>query len=246
MKTIKRIIPLLIITYICWPIALIYIITGIYDIIRHKHKYKFFIFKKYFFGNGTLTWILSPLNMIIDILCLPFVNKQIYKLEDLPKKHQEEIKLIINQCPQTTFINYLNNLESSNKRTLMLYKWYGYNIDNALDCNLFHQKFKTIQPIGNSTIRVLINIDQNIDQNAYIDVNNVRHNWKIHGPLFIFDDTIMHQSFNMTDKNRHCLFIDITRPSYLSPIINYIIKFLGFVSINVPFFIKSSRWKVTT
>ena len=31
--------------------------------------------------------------------------------------------------------------------------------------------------------------------------------------LFIFDDTLLHQSFNKSDKVRYCLFVDILRPA---------------------------------
>lgn len=75
-------------------------------------------------------------------------------------------------------------------------------------------------------------------------VNNKKHLWNRDGNLFIFDDTILHQSFNLTDLERNCLFIDILRPSFLAFILNKIMFLLGYLSIYVPFFRKSSQWDV--
>jgi len=38
-------------------------------------------------------------------------------------------------------------------------------------------------------------------------------NYWCENKLFIFDDTLLHQSFNESDKARYCLFVDIVRPS---------------------------------
>lgn len=68
---------------------------------------------------------------------------------------------------------------------------------------------KTSQHFGwfRAGTRVLVNIDENVDEKAYIDVNNQRHVWKKDGLLFIFDDTVLHQSFNLSEKSRNCLFM---------------------------------------
>ena len=75
---------ILVVAYLYWPIAAMFIFTGCYDVLRQKNKNKRFLFYQYFFVNGTLTWLFSPLNTLIDILCLPYFNKQIYKLHELP------------------------------------------------------------------------------------------------------------------------------------------------------------------
>jgi beta-hydroxylase len=51
---------------------------------------------------------------------------------------------------------------------------------------------------------------------AYIEVGDVKHYW-CEDSMFIFDDTLLHQSFNETDEPRYCLFVDILRPA-LSPV----------------------------
>jgi hypothetical protein len=66
----------------------------------------------------------------------------------------------------------------------------------------------------------LINIDKDVDEFACLDVNNMRHTWKTNGPLFIFDDTVLHKSFNLSDKVRTNLFIDATRPTLFPFLIN--------------------------
>ena len=260
-KLLKRILPLSIIAFLYWPIAAVYVATGCYDVLRQKNNDKRFLLKQYFLGNGTLAWLLSPLNVLIDIICLPFINKQIYKLADLPRQQQLDIQDIIDHCPKEQLIAHVNEFTLATDRTMLLYKWYGFNIQNKYPCPLFHKQFKRILTIGVSTfkaqtqtsrhfgwlragIRVLINIDADVGAGAYIDVNNQRHVWQTDGPLFIFDDTVLHQSFNLTDKNRHCLFIDITRPSLMPGAINSVIKFLGWLSITIPYFGKSSRWQI--
>tara|TARA_B100000508_G_scaffold122703_1_gene104973 strand:+ start:8808 stop:9455 length:648 start_codon:yes stop_codon:yes gene_type:complete len=211
--------------------------------------------------NGLLAWVFSPINTAIDILCLPYINKQVYQLEDLPKLHQEEIKTLLNETPRLEISNAMNELKSSDERTMMFYKWYGYNVETNYDCELFHRKFKRILTIGVSSfkanaktgahfgwlragVRVLINIDDAVDEMAYIEVNDQKHVWKRDGRLFIFDDTVIHQSFNLTNQSRNCLFIDVTRPSLFPFLINGFIKTLGFASIKIPGFNRLSNWKV--
>ncbi len=257
----KRFVVIGIVTYLYWPITAVFMGASFYDVMRQKNKDKLFVLKQYFLVNGALTWIFSPLNLLIDILSLPFINKQVYKLEQLPQKHQEDIKKILEQTPKKQITDSINALTSTSERTMMFYKWYGFNIENNYPCPLFHEKFKRVLTIGVSNfkpnsetskhfgwlragIRVLINIDENVDEQAYLDVNNKRHVWATDGPLFIFDDTVMHQSFNLTDKPRNCLFIDIVRPSPFSFLISGLVKTFGFISINIPGFNSLSNWKV--
>ncbi len=260
-RLLKRFIPIAIITFFYWPITAVYFAASVYDVARHKNINKRFIFKQYFLVNGALTWMLSPFNMLIDIICLPFINKQVYKLKDMPKKHQEEIRDILENCPNKEISDSLNKLKSTSDRTMMFYKWYGFNVETDHPCALFHKNFKRVLTIGVSNfkpksktsqhfgwsragVRVLINIDDAVDDLAYIEVNNKRHVWKTDGPLFIFDDTVLHQSFNLSEKSRNCLFIDVTRPSLFPFFINGLVKFMGYVSMNVPFIRNSSNWKV--
>jgi beta-hydroxylase len=259
-KIFKRLLALLLVCIIYWPLALLYIITGVYDVARQKSKDKKFLFYQYFLVNGTLAWIFSPINMLIDILCLPFYNKQVYTLNDLPAKHVEEITKIINQCPRTFLISAIESLSLTEGRSMLMYKWYGLNVQNDYPVPLFHEDFEKILTIGVSSfkaqtsttkhfgwlragIRVLINIDKEVDAGAYIVVNDKPHVWKTDGEIYIFDDTVLHVSYNLTNSVRNCLFIDIVRPSYLDFILKGFVKLLGLIS-RIPFMAKLSNWKI--
>ncbi len=257
----KRVIPLGIVAYFYWPLPALFLITGLYDVFRQKNPNIKFVFTQYFLVNGTLAWIFSPFNLLIDIICLPFINKQVYRLDQLPKKHREEIRTLLEESPKEYLVQSLEELGATADRSMMFYKWYGVNVQTGYPCDLFHKRFKRILTIGISSfraqaqtsphfgwlragVRVLINIDEEVGEGAYIDVNGDRHVWKTDGPLFIFDDTVLHQSFNRTDKKRNCLFVDITRPSLVPWLIYGIINFFGILSTSIPGFSSLSKWKV--
>lgn len=258
-KVLKRALPLLIVGFVYPPIAMVYLATGVYEVLRHGRDLGA-ISHQFFLINGGLTWFLSPLNTLIDILSLPFVNKKIYKLADFPKAYQEEILQVTTGCPAEAIIAEVQRRSQADERTMMIYKWYGFN-NPAADCSLFQKKFKYILTIGVSTfaqqtktsrhfgwlragVRVLYNIDPAPSDGAFIIVNGTRHTWCQDGPLFMFDDTVLHQSFNLTDMERHCLFIDVLRPSYVPVLFRNFVKLLGFIYTQLPFLGKNSNWRV--
>ena len=51
--------------------------------------------RRYFIGNGFPTWVLSPFNILLDLLSLPYVNKGVYQLGDLPPAYQDEVNRLI-------------------------------------------------------------------------------------------------------------------------------------------------------
>ncbi len=112
---------------------------------------------------------------------------------------------------------------------MIFFKWYGKNVDTIIDVPAFHEKWKYIQTIGVSvfnkkvstsrhfgplraTFRVLYNLNDIEDKSAYIVVGDTVSYWS-ENKLFIFDDTLMHQSVNGTDRTRYCLFVDMVRPA---------------------------------
>ena len=114
-------------------------------------------------------------------------------------------------------------------RTMIFFKWYGVNVDTFLDVPAFHAPWKYVQTIGVSvfnrknstsrhfgyiraTLRMLYNLNDVSDPSARITVGRRTNVWK-ENKLFIFDDTLMHQSFNESDEVRYCLFVDIARPT---------------------------------
>jgi len=52
-------------------IALFYAICGAYDVGRNQGL-NFSTLRRYFIGNGFLTWVLSPFNTLLDLLSLLF------------------------------------------------------------------------------------------------------------------------------------------------------------------------------
>jgi beta-hydroxylase len=216
---------------------------GAYDVSRNKALDKSVV-KRYFTGNGMLTWALSPLNVLLDLLALPFINKGVYKLEDLPESHQAEIRKLIDTAVREDLVAKLEEKIKDKPRSMLFFKWYGTNVNTIVDIPAFHDDYEHIQTIGVSifnkkqstskhfgpfraTLRVLYNINDMLDDSAYIEVGPVKHYWRKE-KLFIFDDTLMHQSFNETEQLRYCLFVDILRPSLIPSLYASIVKIVQF------------------
>lgn len=209
-------------------VALFYLICGAYDISRNR-AFELSTLRRYFIGNGFLAWMLSPINILLDILSLPYINNGVYRLEDLPAGHQEEIRRLVRIAHQQNLVAKLEERAKGNSRTMIFFRWYGVNVDTFLDIPAFHQGWNHIQTIGVSvfnkkvstskhfgymraSLRVLYNLNDMTDDSAYIVVGDATSSWRTN-KLFIFDDTLLHQSFNETDQTRYCLFVDIVRPT---------------------------------
>lgn len=235
----------------------LYILCGVLDVIRHRPVYRSTI-DRYFFGNGMLTWLLSPFNLLMDLISLPYRNKGIYNLGDLPMLHQREITEVIQAAKDADVIHQLQD-KITDGRSMIFFKWYGKNLPVSVNVPAFHRKYATIRTIGISifakrestswhfgplraTLRVLYNLRPTPDNAAFIQVGDVVHRWN-NDPLFIFDDTLMHQSRNDTDAVRSCMFIDIVRPCAVRPLMNAIVAVLQLllIRINRSFY---KRWKM--
>jgi hypothetical protein len=258
-KVLKRAVPLAVVGYFSPPVLITYLATGAYDALRQGQDLAATL-HQYFLINGTLAWALSPLNTLIDLLSLPYINKKIYTLADFPEAYQKEIREVTEGCPADEIIAEVRRRSRDDARTMLIYKWYGFN-NPAADCKLFQKDFKYVLTIGVSTfapqtmtsrhfgwlragVRVLYNIGPAPDEGAYIIANGQRHTWCKDGPLFSFDDTLLHQSFNLTDQERHCLFIDVVRPSLVPGLLRNLVKCMGFFGKRMPFLTKSSNWRV--
>ena len=234
-----------------------YALCGLYDVARNR-PIDGYILRQYFLGNGVPTWILSPFNILLDILTLPYINKGVYRLEDLPPAYREEVERMIDIAKRDDLAGQLAARVKELDRTMIFFKWYGENIDTFLNTPAFHENWKYIQTIGVSvfnkkvstsmhfgpirpTLRVLYNISDS-DRSAYIVVGDKTSYWQ-DNKLFIFDDTLMHQSFNDFDKIRYCMFVDILRPSLLPGLLRPFIRIVHFVfkSANYLFY---KKWKV--
>lgn len=208
--------------------TLIYLVCGFYDVFRNRGL-SLATVRRYFLGNGILTWVLSPFNTILDILALPYINKGIYELKDLPPAYQAEVQKLIDACHASDIVGQMKERTKDQSRSMVFFKWYGANAETFVNVPAFHEPYKYIQTIGVSvfnkrqstskhfgpfraTLRVLYNINNVESKDAYIEVGPVIHRWRDE-KLFIFDDTLQHQSFNETDGERYCLFVDIIRPA---------------------------------
>jgi len=220
---------------------LVLVVCGLYDLGRNKRIDSATI-KRYFTGNGLFTWFLSPLNTLLDLLSLPYINKGIYKLEDLPAPHQAEIKRLIEAAYKENLVEKLAESIKENPRTMFFFKWYGQTLENGIDVPSFREDYKYIKTIGVSvfnkkqatskhfgpmraTLRVLYNVNDMPDKSAYIEVGDCFHYWQ-EEKLFIFDDTLQHQSFNNSDNVRYCLFVDIMRPCLLPSVLSVFVSVL--------------------
>src|SRR5262245_4354552 len=222
------VVPLIFGIYII-PIAFgIYFILGLLDVMRNTRR-TLATLDRYFFGNGFFTWLLAPFNLLLDLLCLPYRNKCVYELTDLPKGHQEEITAVIEAARTRDLLPQLAGKMGITKRAMIFVKLYGKNLQTSRDAHEFHEKFKYIRTIGVSifnkrsctgkhygplriSLRVLYNINNVEGKSAYIRVGNNTNYWS-EKKLFIFDDTLQHRSVNETDGLRACLFVDILRPT---------------------------------
>lgn len=209
-------------------LALLYAVCGAYDVSRNTDL-NLSTVRRYFLGNGVLLWMLSPINVLLDLLSLPHINKGVYRLEDLPPGHQDEINRLIKGANDADLVRRVEERSKEHKRALILWRYYGVPTETIVDVPAFNGPWKYIQTIGLSvfnkkistslhfgwmraSFRVLYNINDITDGSAYIVVGDTTHRW-CDGKLFIFDDTLLHLSANETDQPRYCMYIDILRPS---------------------------------
>lgn len=245
-------------TYFAPYVVITYAAFGIYDVTRNS-ALDTFVLRRYFMGNGILTWLLSPINTLFDLLALPYLNKGVYSLSDLPSGHRKEVERLISISKQENLAERLAERAKDFPRAMIFFKWYGQNVDTFLKVPAFHEKWHYVQTIGISvfnkkvstskhfgplraTFRVLYNINEIDDLSAYIVVGDVTSYWA-DNKLFIFDDTLMHQSVNNTDQTRYCLFVDIVRPSLFSLPYIAVVRTVRFFarSLNYLFY---KNWKV--
>ncbi|MEM9066189.1 MAG: aspartyl/asparaginyl beta-hydroxylase domain-containing protein [Planctomycetota bacterium] len=230
------------------PIVLgVFLLFGILDVLRNR-PLTYGVVDRYFFGNGVLTWLLAPFNLLTDLLSLPYWNKGIYNLEDLPELHQRELNEVLDAARSADLIAQLED-KITDGRSMIFFKWYGKDLRVSIDVPEFHKKYKTIRTIGVSvfnkrkstswhygplraTFRVLYNLRPTPDNAAFIECQGVKHYWN-DAPLYIFDDTLMHQSRNESDHVRYCMFIDIVRPNAMRPVMDALVAVLQVILIRI-------------
>ncbi|HLH94616.1 MAG TPA: aspartyl/asparaginyl beta-hydroxylase domain-containing protein [Xanthobacteraceae bacterium] len=239
-------------------IMLFYAICGAYDVSRNRPLTAETL-RRYFLGNGVGTWLVSPFNCLLDLLSLPYVNKGVYQLADLPPAHQDEIKRLIQAANDADLVRQLQERSKENQRTMFFFRWYGANIETSLNVPAFHRPWKYVKTIGVSvfnrrvttskhfgymraSLRVLYNLNDMKDNSAYIVVGGTTSCWR-ENKLFIFDDTLLHLSVNETEEPRYCLFVDIIRPSPFPAVMSGVVATVRYLTRNVKF-IYYGNWKI--
>jgi beta-hydroxylase len=237
-KAAKGILLLALAVYMIPRVLAIYLGLGLLDCLRNKRR-TLRTLKRYFSGNGFLTWLLSPFNLLMDVLSLPYWNRGVYQLTDLPRSYQDELNAMMEAARRSDLVGKLGEKMEGAKRSMIFFKWYGKNVQTSIDIPEFHRPYRYIRTIGVSvfnkkqstgkhfgplriTLRVLYNINEITTRNAYIEVGNHTNYWR-DNKLFIFDDTLQHQSCNDSDEVRYCMFVDILRPSLLPALMGTIL-----------------------
>ena len=244
--------------YLFPKIALVYAICGVYDVSRNRGL-NLSTLRRYFIGNGFPTWVLSPFNTLLDLLSLPYINKGVYRLEDLPPAHQDELERLIQIAKEENLVAQLEERAKEFPRTMIFFRWYGANVDTFLNIPALHQPWKYIQTIGVSifnkristskhfgfmraSLRILYNLNDMNDHSAYIVVGDETSYWR-DNKLFIFDDTLLHESVNQTDQTRYCLFVDMIRPSPFPGVMRAVISGIRLMTQSFKF-VYYQNWKV--
>jgi hypothetical protein len=239
-------------------IALFYAICGAYDLGRNQGL-NFSTLRRYFIGNGFLTWVLSPFNTLLDLLSLPYINKGVYRMEDLPPAYQDEVKRLMQIAKEEDLVARLEERAKEFPRTMIFFRWYGVNVQTFLDVPALHQPWKYIQTIGVSvfnkkvstskhfgymraSLRILYNLNEMDDHSAYIAVGDKISYWR-DNKLFIFDDTLLHSSVNETNQARYCLFVDMIRPTPFPGVMRAVMSGIRLLTQSFKF-VYYQNWKV--
>ncbi|HTR12565.1 MAG TPA: aspartyl/asparaginyl beta-hydroxylase domain-containing protein [Roseiarcus sp.] len=258
-RRIGQVLLLIVAAYLFPKLVLFYLACGLYDVLRNDER-TLDTLQRYFLGNGWFVWLLSPINILLDLLSLPYINKGVYRLEDLPPGHQAEIARLIKSARRQDLIGKLQQIALAEERAMFFFKWYGTNVETAANVPEFYEDYEYVTTIGVSvfnrrqstskhfgplriSLRVLYNINDMTDDSTYIVVGNTTQYWR-EDKLFIFDDTLLHQSFNESDRVRYCLFIDIVRPTLIPSIFKAVIVAVGKLMSQSANRIFYSHWKV--
>jgi len=249
-KTVKRVVPIALAVVFLPKTLAFYLVCGLLDVSRNG-KLSISMLERYFLGNGVLTWLLSPFNLLMDLLTIPYRNKGVYALSDLPESYQEEIRALLEATRRSHLVDRVQDKVGDQGRAMIFFKWYGKNLETSVDVPEFHRDYKYVRTIGVSvfnkrqatsehfgplrvTLRLLYNINTIEEGSAYIEAKGRVHRWR-DDKLFIFDDTLLHKSCNGTDTVRFCLFVDLLRPSLAPPMMDAILAVVRVVSLRVNF-----------
>ena len=238
--------------------ALFYALCGAYDVSRNSGLSATTL-RRYFIGNGFFTWVVSPFNSLLDLLSLPYVNKGVYRLDDLPPAYRDEVTRLIQAANESNLVAQLEEASKQHPRTMAFFRWYGVDQNTFLNAPALRQPWQYIETIGISvfnkkvstskhfgylraSLRILYNLNDMTDDSAYIVVGDQTNYWR-ENKLFIFDDTLLHQSFNETDQTRYCLFVDMIRPTPFPAVMRAVVSAVRLLTQSFKF-VYYQNWKV--
>jgi aspartyl/asparaginyl beta-hydroxylase (cupin superfamily) len=238
--------------------ALFYALCGAYDVSRNSGLSATTL-RRYFIGNGFFTWVLSPFNSLLDLLSLPYVNKGVYRLDDLPPAYRDEVTRLIQAANESNLVAQMEEASKQYPRTMAFFRWYGVDQNTFLNAPALRQPWQYIETIGISvfnkkvstskhfgylraSLRILYNLNDMTDDSAYIVVGDQTNYWR-ENKLFIFDDTLLHQSFNETDQTRYCLFVDMIRPTPFPTVMRAVVGAVRLLTQSFKF-VYYQNWKV--
>ena len=82
-KALKRVLPLGLALFFVPKLLAFYVCCGLVDVLRNRRR-TLSTLNRYFAGNGLCTWLLSPFNLLMDVLSLPFRNRGISRASRAP------------------------------------------------------------------------------------------------------------------------------------------------------------------
>ena len=139
--------------YFAPVVTLFLVLCGVIDVGRHRNV-TYELIEKYFMGSGIGTWMLSPLNLVADLLS--FANPGIHKLEDMPAEHRREIEACVREFVANgdrVKAHMAKRLKQS-RRGMLTFKWLNVRQDTELRIPAFEGDYRYIQTIAVSAFNV--------------------------------------------------------------------------------------------
>jgi beta-hydroxylase len=227
-KLVVAVIVLIAGLYFIPVITIIWLAAGLIDVLRNKHRDEK-LFERYFLGNGIPTWLLSPFNLLVDLIS--YRNKGIYQMADLPPEWRAEVDGVLD-----VFRQRREEIIAEFKRDFRFIKTISVSIFSGKESTSFHYGPLRL------TLRVLYNLTPVRHDGIFIECQGEKHFWH-DNPLYIFDDTLMHRSVNEYDARRYCVFMDIVRPTPFPGFLSGLVSVVALVAerINTIFY---KNWKM--
>lgn len=208
-----------------WP-TLVFLAFGGLDVARHR-RLTWTLAEEYFTGKGLGAWLLSPVNLLADLLA--YGGRSPIRLEDLPEAHRREIQACVDAFRAAGQDIRARLAGAGDARTMLTFQWFGRDMAPALRIAAFQRPYAQVKTIAVSTFRpdaatswhfgpqrltfrVLCCLDPIESRGAFVAVDDQIHYWA-DGPLLAFDDTLFHRSVNGQAEARCCLFLDVVRPN---------------------------------